>query len=203
MPYLTQGDGLPEGGRVGYDGNTYDSSGNMIRTKKASPVNVDVYDADQRALDMQRQQYYEQQEMFQPYAALGTSALSNFGNYTQGENFAPQLRQGSNALAGSQAASGMLNSSNTGNRLSRFVNELTQEDMNRQYQQNINNVKIGQGAVGQIAAAGQSYGTNAGNVLSNQGNIASQNALNAGNNAAQWWNTAGQVGSGAFNYFAS
>jgi len=157
----------------------------------------------ERSINALRDQYIQTQQMNQPYSDLGTQSLANFGNYKRGPNFNEQLRQGGNTIAGSQAAGGMFESSNTGDYLAGFVNDLTSEDTNRQYQQNLNNVKIGQGAVGQIGTAGQNFGQGASSIYGNYGDISSRNALNYGQNRADAYGNAAQFGSGLANYIGS
>lgn len=134
--------------------------------------------AAERQINALREQYERSAGLQQPFLEYGQQALQGFGQYEQGPYFQQQLDEGRNALMGSAAAAGLGNSSYNANRLANFVNQLTGEDVGNQYMQDINAVRIGQGAVGSIGGAGQQFGSGAGqsyNQLANMLNTASQN----------------------------
>jgi hypothetical protein len=75
--------------------------------------------------------------------------------------------------------------------------------MNRQYQQALNNIRIGQNAVGTLGQAASGLGSGASSIYGNWGNQAAQNALGYGQNRSNSFNQAGNLASGAAMYFGS
>ncbi len=211
MPWIGQGDASywvddataarqPLGGEWSGMGNAAEFTGNV--PNRSFIRGGGGQDPMQRALDIQRQQFYAQQEQQRPFTELGQNALAGFGQYRETPEFGMMLGQGARAIDRGQAAGGMYDSSAAGERMAGFVNQLTGDEMNRQYQQQLNALKIGQGAAGAVGGAAGAFGQQGANIYGQQGQLAAQNALNRGNQQAMMWNTAGNVAGGLGNYLA-
>lgn len=157
----------------------------------------------QAGINALREQYERASALQQPFLEYGQEALGRFGQYEQGPYFQQQLEEGRNALMGSAAAAGLGQSSYSANRLADFVNQLTQEDVQRQYMQNIDAIRAAQGAAGSIGAASQQLGQGAGALYGQQGSLANLAAQNYGQQRAQAYQGAGQVLSGLGAYMGS
>lgn len=144
-----------------------------------------------RAIDIQRQQFQEQQAMQAPYAQFGRNALAGMGQYQESPEFQQIIGQGTRALDRGSAAGGMYDSSQAGGQMSSFINQATGDEAQRQYQQHLNALRIGQGAAGSIAGAAGNMAGQMGGIYGQQGNIAAQNALNQGQQQANLYQTAG------------
>ena len=153
-----------------------------------------------RSINALRDQYGTTLGLQQPFLGLGQQGLSQIGQYQQGENFNQMLNEGSRQLRGSAAASGLGNSSAAARNMAGFVGNLTQEDMQRQYQQALNNIGIGQNAVGTLGQAAQGLGSGASSIYGNWGQNAAQNALGYGQARNQSLTGAGQAVAGLGNY---
>lgn len=138
-----------------------------------------------------------------PFLDLGATGLGQMGQYSKGQNFDTMLNEGARQLRGSANASGLGNSSAAGRNLSGFVNNLTQEDMDRQYQQNLRNIQIGQNAVGTMGQAASGLGSDVSGIYGNWGQQSMQNALGYGQQRQDSFNNASQALSGAASYYGS
>ena len=154
-----------------------------------------------RSINALRDQYATTLGYQQPFLGLGSYGLNQIGQYQQGENFNQMLNEGSRQLRGSAAASGLGNSSAAARNMAGFVGNLTQEDMQRQYQQALNNIGIGQNAVGTLGQAAQGLGSGASSIYGNWGQNAAQNALQYGDRRSQSITNAGDLAAGAAQYF--
>lgn len=156
-----------------------DLFGGRARLAQEEQTQISQAAADRSIAEMWRQ-YTTSQNLMEPYSYYGRSALAGFGQYDQDPFFAQQVREGGAALRGSQAASGMLGSSAAGNQLAQFLNALTAEETERQYLQDLNAVRIGQGAVGSIGQASSQLGSGVASTYGQQSQLANLAAQNYG-----------------------
>lgn len=156
-----------------------------------------------RSIQALRDQYYKTQELQKPFYDLGVQGLGQFGQYQKGPEFDASLQEGARALRGSYGAAGLGQSSAAARGIGDFVNQLTAEDVQRQYERALNNVRIGQGAVGAIGQAGSNVGQGAGSIYGNLGSLLGQSALNYGAQRQQSYNDLATTLAGLGSYLGS
>ena len=127
---------------------------------------------------------------------LGTSPLTagaanGFQNYLNSTGYNFQLQQGQQAIAGSGAAKGILNSGSTAKALTSYGQGLAEQSFNN-YLGQLNNVSAqGLTAAGQIGAAGTGGGASAAGYTQQGGNTLGNAFGTAGGAVSNYLNTTG------------
>lgn len=151
-------------------------------------------DAAQSQIDLSRDIYGQQQQMFQPYYDTGTNALAAY-NYELGLGAAPagytgfqatpgyqwSLDQANDAIQGSAAAQGNVLSGATMQALQGNAIGMANQQYNNYLAQLGGLASAGQAAAGQQATAIGNMGAAQNNALAAQGNASSAAWVNAGN----------------------
>lgn len=153
-------------------------------TKDAATISAE---AQQKALEFQKQAYEETQKRWEPYRAFGERGLSAmdkllYGGYDMRESPSAQyaLTQGTRALSRQLAARGNLGGGTAAQRLGELSSGIAASDYNTRYNQLLNAIQTGTGAVAGTGAAGTTLGGQMQAGASNLGNI----ATGAGNTLA-------------------
>ncbi len=147
-------------------------------------------DAQNRAIDLQQQQYNQVTQNLAPYLAVGVpalqqlqqlstlggqqSALNSYYNSGQFKDLSDQARY--QQLAGSEATGG-LGSTATANGLASIAPTLGQEWLSGQMQNYGNLMNVGMNAATGQATAGQNYANNTGSLLQGLGAIQAGQAM--------------------------
>lgn len=179
--------------------------------------------ASDRAAQLQREMFERQVELSRPYREAGVAALNKlaplaseytpFGTqqFQADPGYAFRLAEGQKALERSAAARGGLMSGATGKALTRYGQEMGSQEYTNAFnryqaerQARLGPLQslagVGQTTAQQLGAAGQQFGTNVGNLYTQQGDIAA-NALLAGQRARG--SAYGQVGSALGRYLST
>lgn len=167
----------------------------------------EAQDASLSAQERAQKDAYERQIMQQqPYYDAGVNALAQLstpGTIPLSAQYGRDLEQGSRALNRSLAASGQFRSSNAYDKFGQFYNQLSGEEMGRQYNNALAPIKIAQDAMGAMGGAADTYGAGMTSAYNNYGNQNAQNALLYGQRRADsYTNAANAIGQGV-NYFGS
>lgn len=140
-----------------------------------------------RTLDEQKAIYEATQKQWEPYRAAGEKGLSAmdkllYGGYDMKESPSAQyaLTQGNRALTRQMAARGNLGGGTAAQRLSELSSGIAASDYNNRYNQLLNAIQTGSGAVAGTGNAGTVFGNQLQSGANAQGNF----ATNAGNNLA-------------------
>lgn len=140
-----------------------------------------------RALDEQKKIYEETQQRWEPYRAAGEKGLSAmdkllYGGYNMEESPSAKyaLTQGNRALSRQMAARGSLGGGSAAQRLAELSSGIAASDYNNRYNQLLNAIQTGSGAVAGTGNAGTVFGNQMQSGANSQGNI----ATNAGNSLA-------------------
>lgn len=167
----------------------------------------EAQDAALSAQERAQKDAYERQIMQQkPYYDAGVNALNQLstpGTIPLSDQYNRDMEQGSRAINRSLAASGQFRSSNAYDKFGDFYNQLSGEEMGRQYNNALAPIKIAQDAMGAMGGAADTYGAGMTSAYNNYGNQNAQNALLYGQRRADsYTNAANSIGQG-INYFGS
>lgn len=174
--------------------------------------------AAQSELELQRQMFDEQMAMGQPYREFGEQYLPMLGQamqpidrqaelsaYYQSPEFSMMSNQARNQQLAASEATGGLGSTSTGNALASIAPQLGQNYLAmREGQQAdlfnrlLGGVNIGLSGAGMQQQASGQFGTQAGNIMSQN---AAQQAMAQMGMANTWGQTIGGLGGLAYNYF--
>lgn len=171
--------------------------------KQAANAQEQAFNEQQRA---QRDAYLRQVQQQQPYYDAGVNALAQLntpGTIPLSEQYGRDLEQGSRALNRSLAASGQFRSSNAYDKFGDFYNQLSGEEMGRQYNNALAPIKLAQDAMGAMGGAADTYGAGMSSAYNNRGNQLAQNALNYGQQRQDSFQNAGNAFNSMMNYYGS
>lgn len=180
---------------------------------RASQTQADIndiaYDSAQSGIDAQEEMRQIIAQYLEPYRQSGLDALGDFQRMaTTGQTsnalspeYQWQQEQGMQNINRRLAAAGRRNSTYGGRVAADFLGQLGQEEASRQWGRNLDQIKLGMGAVNSLGGAAQNAGSNVNSLYGNLGNTVNASAQNYGANRAQSLTSAGNALSGAGAYW--